>query len=110
MIRSGAPPAVWGWLSVHGYQTAIRLFCDCAGDPRYEWTAVHERLLGSHPAQVGFEWNSAGHLAEYEGGPQGRLLTKNELQRPFDYAGDRPGLPNRSGHKGWLAACAMPRR
>lgn len=90
--------------TVRGYQTAIRLFCDFVADPRYEWTAVCERLFGSHPAQVCFEWNTAVHLADYEGRPQGRALTKHELQRLFDYADDRVGVARRSGRKGWLAA------
>lgn len=90
--------------TVRGYQTAIRLFCEYAADPRYEWTAVCERLFGSHPAQVCFEWNTAAHLADYEGRPQRRALTKQELQRLFDYADDRVGVARRSGHKGWLAA------
>lgn len=90
--------------TVRGYQNAIGLFCEYAADPRYEWTAVCQRLFGSHPAQVCFEWNTARHAADYKGRPQRRALTKPELQRLFDYADDRTEMARRSGRKGWLAA------
>src|SRR4051794_41730341 len=47
--------------TVRGYQGAIRLFCDYVADPRYRWTSVCERLFGTHPAQICFEWNTAVH-------------------------------------------------
>jgi site-specific recombinase XerD len=90
--------------TVRGYQNAIGLFCEYAADPRYEWTAVCQRLFGSHPAQVCFEWNTARHAADYEGRPQRRALAKAELQRLFDYADERTEMARRSGRKGWLAA------
>lgn len=60
--------------TVRGYQSQVRLFCEYAADPRYEWTAVCQRLFGSHPAQVCFEWNTAVHASEYEGRPARRAL------------------------------------
>lgn len=90
--------------TVRGYHGAIRLFCEYAADPRYQWTAVCQRLFGTHPAQVCFEWNTAPHASDYEGRPQRRVLTKPELQRLFDYADDRVETARRGGRKGWLAA------
>jgi len=90
--------------TVRGYQGAIGLFCEYAANPRYEWTAVCQRLFGSHPAQICFDWNTARHTSDYEGRPQRRALAKAELQRLFDYADDRTETARRSGRKGWLAA------
>lgn len=90
--------------TIRGYQGAIRLFCDYAADPRYQWTAVCEKLFGTHPSQVCFEWNTAVHVADYEGRPGRRALTKPELQRLFDYADDQVDHARRRGRKGWLAA------
>ncbi|WP_445183489.1 tyrosine-type recombinase/integrase [Pseudonocardia sp. Cha107L01] len=63
-----------------------------------------QRLFGTHPAQICFEWNTAAHTSDYEGRPQRRALSKPELQRLFDYADDRVEAARRSGNKGWLAA------
>lgn len=44
---------------MRAYQGALRQFCDYVADPRYQWTSVCERLFGTHPAQICFEWNTA---------------------------------------------------
>ncbi|WJJ14644.1 site-specific integrase (plasmid) [Prescottella equi] len=90
--------------TIRGYQNAISLFCDYVADPRYEWTAVCERLFGTHPTQVCFEWNTAAHAADYEGRPGRRALTRTELQALFDHADDQVDAARRNGHKGWYAA------
>lgn len=82
----------------------LRLFCEYAVDPRYEWTAVCERLFGTHPAQICFEWNTAVHAAEYEGEAGRRALTRRELQDLFDYADERVAHARERGRKGWLTA------
>jgi site-specific recombinase XerD len=87
--------------SCHG---DLRLFCEYAADPRYEWTAVCERLFGAHPAQICFEWNTAVHAAEYEGQAGRRALSRRELQDLFDYADERVGQARERGRKGWLTA------
>ncbi|MFD7447132.1 hypothetical protein [Streptomyces sp. NPDC059909] len=87
--------------TIRGYHGHVRLFLEYVADPRYEWTAVSERLFGSHPAQVFFEWNTAVHAAEYEGRPGRRALTKAELQR---YADDQVAAARTSGRQGWLPA------
>src|SRR5262249_60721742 len=86
------------------YHGDLRLFCEYAADPRYQWPAVCERLFGTHPAQVCFEWNTAVHAAEYEGEPGRRALTKRELQELFDYADERVAQARERGRKGWLTA------
>lgn len=90
--------------TVRGYHSHIRLFCEYVSDPRYQWTVVCERLFGSHPAQVCFEWNTATHVSEYEGRPGRRALTKAELQKLFDYADDQVAAARTTGRKGWLSA------
>jgi len=70
--------------TIRSYHGDLRLFCEYAADPRHQWTAVCERLFGTHPAQICFEWNTAVHAAEYE--PGRRALAKRELQELFDYA------------------------
>ena len=61
-----------------------------------------ERLFGTHPAQICFEWNTAVHAAEYE--PGRRALAKRELQELFDYADERVAHARERGRKGWLTA------
>jgi integrase len=65
---------------------------------------VCERLFGTHPAQICFEWNTAVHAADYEGEPGRRALVKRELQDLFDYADERVAQARERGRKGWLAA------
>ena len=90
--------------TVRAYQGGLRQFLDYVADPRYQWTAACERLFGTHPAQVCFEWNTAVHAADYEGRPGRRALTKPELQRLFDHADDQVAAARSSGRKGWLTA------
>ncbi|MGK3111405.1 hypothetical protein ACPCYV_47870, partial [Streptomyces mordarskii] len=44
---------------LRGYQEAVRLFCDYATDPAYEWASECERRFGTHPIQVCHEWKCA---------------------------------------------------
>lgn len=90
--------------TIRAYQGAIGMFCEYAADPRYEWTAVCQRLFGTHPAQICFDWNTAAHVADYEGGPGRRSLTKPELQKLFDHADAQVARLRQLGRKGWLTA------
>jgi site-specific recombinase XerD len=90
--------------TIRAYQGGLRQFLDYVADPRYQWTAACERLFGTHPAQVCFEWNTAVHAADYEGRPGRRALTKPELQRLFDHADEQVAAARSSGRKGWLTA------
>ena len=73
-------------------------------DPRYGWAEVCEARFGTHPVQVFHEWNTAVHRSDGEARPGGRPLSRDELQRFFDYCDDRVAVLERSGRKGWLAA------
>jgi hypothetical protein len=90
--------------TIRAHHDHLRLFLDYAADPRYEWTAVCGRLFGTHPSQVCFEWNTAVHVADYEGRPGRRALTKVELQALFDHADDEVARARARGRKGWLTA------
>ena len=90
--------------TIRAYQGHLRQFLDYAADPRYEWTAVCQRLFDAHPSQVCFEWNTAVHTADYEGRSGRRALTKTELQALLDYADDQVAAARTSGRKGWLTA------
>lgn len=90
--------------TIRAYQGGLRQFLDYVADPRYQWTAVCERLFGTHPTQVCFEWNTAVHATDHEGRSGRRALTKGELQRLFDHADDQVAAARSSGRKGWLAA------
>ena len=50
------------------------------------------------------EWNTIAHLNDYEGNPEARPFTREELQRFLDYADDQVERAARSGRKGALAA------
>ncbi|HEU5002393.1 MAG TPA: tyrosine-type recombinase/integrase [Actinomycetota bacterium] len=99
-LRSGARPVAR--TTVRSYQAAIRQFLDYATDPRYQWNDVCLRLFGTHPAQICFEWNMAVHSVEQEGRPEGRSLTRVELQRLFDFADDQVAAARQAGNKAWL--------
>jgi integrase/recombinase XerC len=55
------------------------------------------------PAHVD-EWNTIAHLNSYEGRPEARPFTREELQRFFDYADDQVERAVRAKRKGALAA------
>ncbi|WP_405494542.1 hypothetical protein [Nocardia sp. NBC_00511] len=90
--------------TIRGYQTAIRLFCDFITSPHYRWAAECEERFGTHPVQICHEWNTAVHLEDYEGLPERRPMTRNEIQTLLDYADDQVDRAVRHGRKGALAA------
>lgn len=90
--------------TIRSYHSTVRLFCDYITSPYYQWPAECESLFGTFPVQVCHEWNTAAHLAEYEGRPERRPLTRGELQLLFDYADDQVDRAARSGRKGALTA------
>ncbi len=67
-----------------GYQQAIRSFCSYLCSPHYGWVAECEERFGEHPVQVSHEENTLRHLAELEGSPGRRPLTRRELQTLLD--------------------------
>ena len=90
--------------TTRAYQGALRQFLDYVCDPRYQWTAACERLFGTHPVQICFEWNTALHSSDYEARPGRRALTRAELQALFDHVDEHVTAARSSGRKGWLTA------
>jgi hypothetical protein len=94
----------WAHSTVRLYQGALGCFLDYACDPRYGWAEECQARVGARPAQLCHEDNTAVHVADYEGRPERRPLSRIELQALFDVADDRVGQAARGGRKGWLTA------
>lgn len=117
----------WGWTAAHvdewalsmtgeqhlapstirGYQTDLRLFTEFLTDnARYGWVSACEKEFGPgvHPVAIVHEWNSIIHLNAYEGNPEARPFTREELQRFLDYADDQVERAVHAKRKGALAA------
>lgn len=94
----------WAHSTVRSYQGALASFLDYVCDVRYGWVAECEQQVGARPVQVCHEGNTAVHVAEYEGRPQRRALTRAELQAFFDAADARVEQVVGTGRKGWLAS------
>lgn len=90
--------------TTRGYQVMVRAFCDFMMDPRYGWAGECEKRFGSAPQQICHDWNTVRHLADYEGRPERRALTYDELERFFTYADGRVETIIQAGRKGALAA------
>jgi integrase/recombinase XerC len=92
--------------TVRGYQTDLRLFSEYLCDARYGWAAECEKAFGpgAHPVPACHEWNTIAHLNEYEGSPEARPFTREELQRFLDYADDQVERAVKAKRKGALAA------
>jgi len=94
----------WAHSTVRSYEGSVALFLDFVCDPRYGWADACMEQVGHVPVQICHEWNTATHVAESEGRPQRRPLTRDELQALFDVADANVAEIGRSGRKGWLAA------
>jgi integrase/recombinase XerC len=93
--------------TVRGYQTDLRLFSEFLCDnTRYGWGSACEREFGPgvHPVPIVHEWNSIAHLQSYEGRPEARPFSREEVQRFIDYADDQVERAVRARRKGALAA------
>lgn len=86
------------------YQRTVWQFCAFITDSRYGWVAVCRDRFGDTPMQICHDWNTLTHLTDYEGRPQRRALTYDELERFFDAADERVGRIQRAGRKGALSA------
>jgi integrase/recombinase XerC len=97
--------------AIRGYQTELRLFSEYLTDARYGWAAACEREFGRgvHPVPICHEWNTIAHLNEYEGSPEARPFTREELQRFLDYADDQAGRAARAKRKGGWPPTGTPR-
>jgi integrase/recombinase XerC len=90
--------------TIRQYQLSVELFCEFITSPHYEWARECEARFGRHPVQVCHEWNTLAHLAEYEGRPGRRPLSREECQALFDHADEQVERAARSGRKGALTA------
>ena len=94
----------WAHSTVRNYQGAVAAFCGYATDPRYGWVAECEQRVGDRPSQICHEDSTAKRVADYEGRPARRPLSRVECQGLFDAADDRAQRLADSGRKGWLTA------
>lgn len=94
----------WAHSTVRSYQGAVAAFLAYVTDPRYGWVAECEQRVRARPSQICHEDNTAVHVADYEGRPQRRPLSRAECQALFDAADDRAQRLAVSGRKGWLTA------
>lgn len=90
--------------TIRWHHVSLRLFCDYLLDGRYDWVGQCETRFGEIPSQVCHDFNTAAHLVEYEGRPERRPFSYDELQTLFDYLDHRVDRIARSGRKGALAA------
>ena len=93
--------------TIRSYQCDLRLFTEFVTDnARYGWASACEREFGPgvHPVPIVHEWNSIAHLNAYEGNPEARAFTREELQRFIDYADDQVEWAVRAKRKGALTA------
>lgn len=93
--------------TIRSYQGHLRSFTEFLTDnARYGWAAACEEAFGPgvYPVPIVHEWNSIAHLNDYEGNPEARPFTREELQRFLDYADDQVDRALRSKRKGALAA------
>src|SRR6266516_3671077 len=69
--------------TTRAYQGSLRQFSEFLVDARYGWAVACEREFGpgSHPVAICHEWNTVAHLNDYEGDPEARPFTREELRR-----------------------------
>jgi len=72
--------------TIRGYQTDLRLFSEYLTDGHYGWAVECEKAFGTFPVPICHEWNTIAHLNDYEGSPEARPFTREELQLFLDYA------------------------
>jgi site-specific recombinase XerD len=92
--------------TIRTYQVDLRLFSDYLTDARYGWGAacVGSFGEGTFPIAICHEWNTIAHLNDYEGDPEARPFTREEIQAFLDYADSQVERAATSGRKGALAA------
>ena len=92
--------------TIRAYQGSLRRFSEFLVDARYGWAVACEREFGpgSHPVAICHEWNTVAHLNDYEGDPEARPFTREEMQRFLDYADEQVDRAVRARRKGALAA------
>src|SRR5713226_5345444 len=86
--------------TIRNHHDAVRSFESYLIAPQYRWAEECQARFGTHPVQICFESNTTAHLVDYEGSPDRRPMTREELQRFFDYADGRVDQAVRLGRKG----------
>jgi hypothetical protein len=97
----------WAHSTIRTYQGAVAVFLDYLCDTRYGWVAECGQRVGARPVQVCHEWNTAVHVAEYEGRPERRPLAR---RRPGGRAGWRGSGTRRCSRRSTGGGCAGGRR
>ena len=90
--------------TIRSYQGDLRMFSEFVTDGRYGWAAECEKTFGTYPVPIVHEWNTIAHLNGYEGDPEARPFTREEVQRLLDYADDQVERAVKAKRKGALAA------
>jgi integrase len=92
--------------TIRAYQCSLRQFNEYLCDSRYGWVTACRQEFGpqTHPVLIVHEWNTIPHLNDYEGDPEARPFTREELQRFLDYADEQVDRAARAKPKGALAA------
>lgn len=92
--------------TIRAYQCSLRQFNAFLCDGRYGWVEACQREFGpqTYPIVIVHEWNTIPHLNDYEGDPEARPFTREELQRFLDYADEQVDRAVRAKRKGALAA------
>lgn len=101
-LRSGSRPIKVS--TARGHLTNLQLFLGFVTDPRYGWAAACMERFGQAPQQVLCEWNTITHANEYEGAPERRPFTYDEVQALFDAADGLVESIRARRRKGALAA------
>lgn len=94
----------WAHSTIRSYEGALAVFLDYLCDPRYGFLEACAEQVGQVPSQICHEHNRAVHVADYEGRPERRPLTRAELQLLFDVADDAVVQAGSAGRKGFLPA------
>lgn len=92
--------------TIRSYQCSLRLFSEYLCDSRYGWIVECQKEFGpqTHPMAIVHEWNTIAHLNDYEGNPEARPFTREEMQRFLDYADEQVARAVQGKRKGALAA------
>jgi integrase/recombinase XerC len=92
--------------TIRSYQVDLRLFSEYLIDARYGWASACQEAFGEgvFPVAICHEWNTVAHLNDYEGRPEARPFSRQEVQRFLDFADEQVERAARSKHKGALAA------
>lgn len=94
----------WAHSTIRSYEGSVSAFLEYVCDPRYGLIQACRERVGMVPTQICHEANTASHVADYEGRPERRPLSREELQVLFDVADDAVLDIGQTGRKGFLPA------